>query len=123
MLFIGIDANFRPKWLDISTNQCDPGVNHGYVYIVEDTKFRSYLEEYQNKIPQEISTCNNYDALKLANSHRGKGLASSDAGTVECSRHDMKRPVAVNDLQKGERYNILLLFRLGHSTDYYLKLL
>jgi len=33
----------------------------------------------------------------------GKGTAASGIGTVECSRHDMKWPTAVGDLQKGEQ--------------------
>jgi hypothetical protein len=33
-----------------------------------------------------------------------KGLSASGVGTVDCARHDMKRPTAVGDLQKGEKY-------------------
>lgn len=103
-LFLGIDANFRLKRLDVSTDIRDPGLNHGYAYVVEEKAFKSYLQEYDTKIPPEpTTTCNNYDAIKSANSRGGKGLASSGAGTVDCSRHDMKRPVSVGDLQKGER--------------------
>jgi hypothetical protein len=29
--------------------------------------------------------------------------ASSGIGTVDCARHNMKRPLAVGDLQLGER--------------------
>jgi hypothetical protein len=32
-----------------------------------------------------------------------KGLAATGVGTVDCARHDMKRPLAVGDLLKGER--------------------
>ena len=32
-----------------------------------------------------------------------KGLAASGAGTVDCIQHNMKRPQAVGDLQKGEK--------------------
>ncbi|KAF7326720.1 CxC2 domain-containing protein [Mycena sanguinolenta] len=33
-----------------------------------------------------------------------RGTASSGIGTVDCARHNMKRPNGVGDLQKGERY-------------------
>ncbi|KAF9501454.1 hypothetical protein BDN71DRAFT_1347342, partial [Pleurotus eryngii] len=33
-----------------------------------------------------------------------KGTTTSGVGTIECSRHNMKRPLSVGDLQKGERY-------------------
>ena len=32
-----------------------------------------------------------------------KGLAASGAGTVDCIRHNMKRPQAVGDIQKGKK--------------------
>ena len=32
-----------------------------------------------------------------------KGLAASGAGTVDCIQHNMKRPQAVGDLQKGKK--------------------
>lgn len=70
--------------------------------MVEDRKFKSYLSEFDTRIPDEKSGCNNHDVIKSANI-RGKGTASSGLGTAECSHHDMKRPLAVGDLQKGER--------------------
>lgn len=70
--------------------------------MVEEQKFKSHLNDYDNKLPDEKSGCNNHDAIKSA-SLRGKGTAASGLGTAECSRHDMKRPLGVGDLQKGER--------------------
>lgn len=98
-----MDANFRLKRLAVSNDQRDPGLNHGYAYVVEEREFKNYLVEYGDMFPDEVSTCNNHDALKSASSRGGKGISSSGVGTVECARHDMKRPVSVGDLQKGER--------------------
>jgi hypothetical protein len=50
-----------------------------------------------------VSMCNNHDAIKSASARGGKGIDASGGGTVECSRHDMKRPISFGDLQKGER--------------------
>ena len=102
-LFLAIDANFRLKRFNVSNNLRDPGLNRGYAYLVDEDKFKSYLEQYDSQVPNEISKCNNHDAIKSANMRGGKGTAASGVGTVECSRHDMKRPVSVGDLQKGER--------------------
>jgi hypothetical protein len=97
-------VNFHLKQLDVSTHERDPGLNHGYVYIIEEKAFKAYLQEYDSRVsPEPTTTCNNYDAIKSANSRGGKGLASSGAGTIDCGQHDMKRPVSVGDLQKGER--------------------
>ncbi|KAF8808428.1 hypothetical protein BYT27DRAFT_7210831 [Phlegmacium glaucopus] len=102
-LFVGLDANFRLKRMNVSSDERDPSLNHGYAYVVEETKFKKYLLEYNNKVPDDKSSCNNHDAIKSASMRGGKGMAASGLGTTECSRHDMKRPNAVGDLQKGER--------------------
>ena len=102
-LFVGIDTNFRLKRMNVSTDVRDPGLNHGYAYLVERQKFEKYLDEYGKKIPDDKSSCNNHDAIKSASMRGSKATAASGLGTVECSRHDMKRPTAVGDLQKGER--------------------
>ncbi|KAG6877691.1 hypothetical protein C0992_009434 [Termitomyces sp. T32_za158] len=103
-LFLGIDANFRLKRLNVSSQEQDPGLNHGYAYFVEESAFKSYLNRFGTLVPDDISTCNNHDAIKSASIRGGKGIDASGVGKVECARHDMKRPVSVGDLQKGERY-------------------
>ncbi|KAF9456592.1 hypothetical protein BDZ94DRAFT_1315017 [Collybia nuda] len=110
-LFVGIDANFRLSRFNVSSNEHDPGLNHGYAFFVEDKKFKAHLKAYGDIIIDEVSTCNNHDAVKSASLRGGKGIDASGAGTVECSRHDMKRPISFGDLQKGERHvNIDYLF-------------
>ena len=95
-LFVGIDANFRLKHVNISNDERDPGLNHGYAYVVENTAFKKYLHEFGDIVLDDKSTCNNHDAIKSASVRGGKGTAASGLGTAEC-------PTAVSDLQKGER--------------------
>lgn len=102
-LFIGIDANFRLKRYDISSDSIDPGLNRGCAYFVEETAYKAHLLAYDKDQPLEKSTCNNHEAVKLANMRGSTRTAASGVGTVECVRHDMKRPCSVGDLQKGER--------------------
>ncbi|KAK0493265.1 hypothetical protein EDD18DRAFT_1310625 [Armillaria luteobubalina] len=116
-LFLAIDANFRLHHLNVSSEESDPSLNHGYAYFVEEKKFRSHLETYGAVIPiEEKSTCNNHDAVKLVNSQGGQGAAATGVGTVVCGRHDMKRPLSVGDLQKGERYINMDYFALSTLT-------
>ncbi|KAK0436813.1 uncharacterized protein EV420DRAFT_1672100 [Desarmillaria tabescens] len=104
-LFLAVDANFRLRRLNVSSEESDPSLNKGYAYFVEEEAFRSHLEKYGKIIAaEEKSTCNNHDAVKLANSRGGQGAAATGVGAVVCGRHDMKRPLSVRDLQKGERY-------------------
>ncbi|KAJ6582404.1 hypothetical protein B0H19DRAFT_892358, partial [Mycena capillaripes] len=49
------------------------------------------------------STCVAHDAVDKPD-RESLGTASSGIGTVDCARHNMKRPNGVGDLQKGERY-------------------
>ncbi|KAF6749127.1 hypothetical protein DFP72DRAFT_1073682 [Ephemerocybe angulata] len=112
-LFIAIDANFKLKRKDISSNERDPGFNHGYAYIVKDILFRLFLERFATAVPAEKSTCNSHDALKSADSARGKNLAASGMGMALCSRHDMRRPTSCGDLIKGEKYHFMDYFILS----------
>ncbi|KAG5650355.1 hypothetical protein H0H81_012536 [Sphagnurus paluster] len=76
-LFVGIDANFKLKRKQSSSEERDPSLgNH---------------------------TCVSHDAVNKPDKE-ARGLAASGAGTIDCSRHDLKRPLGVGDLQKGERY-------------------
>jgi hypothetical protein len=65
--------------------------------------------EFDLSIPAEElnslqkSTCSRHDAVNLADSKPNRGYAASGGGTVDCSRHDMKRPNSFGDLQRGER--------------------
>ncbi|KAK0484153.1 hypothetical protein EDD18DRAFT_1311916 [Armillaria luteobubalina] len=116
-LFIAVDANFRLCRLNVSDELNDPSLNQGYAYFVEEQGFKAYLKEYGDIIPEEEkSTCNNHDAVKLANSRGGKGAAATGVGAVVCGRHDMKRPLSVGDLQKGERYLNMDYFILSMLT-------
>lgn len=102
-LFVGIDGNFRLKRLAVSNDERDPGLNNGVAYMVQERDYKGFLKTYDKAIVNDPSTCNNHDAVKSASLRGGKEIAASGVGTVECSRHDMKRPVSVGDLQKGER--------------------
>jgi hypothetical protein len=102
-LFLGIDANYKLKRKNVSSAKADPSLSQGWSYFVEEICYKRFLEKYGN-IAQERTTCSNYDAMAKANSKDTRFLDSTGAGSVECIRHEMKRPNGVGDLQKGERY-------------------
>ncbi|KAJ2921444.1 hypothetical protein H1R20_g15648, partial [Candolleomyces eurysporus] len=88
-LNLAMDACFRLKRKDTSSDKADPGLSHGFAYFVEEKKFKEYLVQ-----------------------HSDEGYAATGVATVECARHNMKRPLGVGDLQRGERYcNIDYLLR------------
>ena len=97
--------------MNVSSLQRDPGLSHGYAYVVEESSYKQYLKDFENKVSEEKSTCNNHDAIKSANMRGTLGTDASGARTVECTRHDMKRPTSVGDLQKGEWYVLIPCFR------------
>ena len=101
-LNIALDANFRLKRKDVSNDQADPGLSHGFAYFVEEKNFKSFLDAHMDEVEPK-STCSRHDAVNLADSRPGQGYSSSGVATVECARHNMKRPGGVGDLQRGER--------------------
>ncbi|KAG1788040.1 uncharacterized protein HD556DRAFT_1434199 [Suillus plorans] len=102
-LFLAIDANFRLARKNVSSDQMDPGLNRGWAYFVEERQYKTFLTDV-GRCPQEKSTCASHNAVNLAETKNSRGLAATGAGTVDCSRHNFKRPCGVGDLQKGEKY-------------------
>lgn len=101
-LNIGLDANFRLKRKDVSSEAANPGLSHGWGYFVEDKEYKKHLKDHENDVEPK-SDCSRHNAVNLADTRPGQGYAATGVGTVECTRHNMKRPSAVGDLQKGER--------------------
>lgn len=99
---MALDANFRLRRKDVSTDEKDPGLNQGHAYLVCDKEFRKYHAKFNSKITQEKSTCSTHDAIKSASIRGGRGIAASGLGAVVCSRHDMRLPLGAGDLHKGE---------------------
>ncbi|KAG1800908.1 uncharacterized protein HD556DRAFT_1430245 [Suillus plorans] len=118
VLFIAMDANFRLKRKAVLSDQVDPGLNAGWGYFVEEQQYKSYLSHCMTE-QQERSTCVSHNAINMADTKSSQGLAATGVGTVDCARHDMKRPNGVGDLQKGEKYlnmDYLMLSTLANSS-------
>ena len=52
--------------------------------------------------PPQRSTCVNHDAVNKPD-REARGLAASGIVTIDCARHNLKRPNGVGDVQLGER--------------------
>ncbi|KAK7022232.1 CxC2 domain-containing protein [Favolaschia claudopus] len=100
--FYAMDANFRMERKSVSSEEADPGLNEGAAFFSEVKEYMEHVRLHWDK-EQEKSTCVSHDAVNQPN-RESKGTASSGIGTVDCARHNMKRPNGVGDLQKGERY-------------------
>ncbi|KAF9462998.1 hypothetical protein BDZ94DRAFT_1259836 [Collybia nuda] len=108
-LFLAIDANFRLKRKQISNSTVDPALGDGMSYFVKRNEFVEFLNTHGKLIIQDPSTCSNHKAIDAE--HSSKGLAATGVGTIDCARHDVKRPLSVGDLQVSERYvNMDFLF-------------
>jgi hypothetical protein len=99
------------KRKDCSSETADPGLSRGYAYVVEESAFQEHLKKH-DKESEPKSTCSRHDAVNLADVRPGQGYASSGIATVECSRHNAKRPLAICDMKGGERY-VLILIKLA----------
>ncbi|KAJ7885134.1 hypothetical protein B0H14DRAFT_3082330 [Mycena olivaceomarginata] len=101
-LFLALDANFRMKRKDVSSEADDPSLGDGVAFFSQVDEYMRHLESHWD-LEQEKSTCVAHDAVDEPN-REAHGTAASGIGTVDCARHNMKRPNGVADLQKGEKY-------------------
>ncbi|KAJ7906822.1 hypothetical protein B0H13DRAFT_1880221 [Mycena leptocephala] len=113
-LFITIDTNFCLKRRDVSSEDKDPGLGNGWLFFGEVKKYMAYLGVHWDQ--KQESTCVAHDTVDKPD-RESLGTASSGIGTVDCARHNMKRPSGVGDLQKGERLAGTPLKRLYVSYD------
>ncbi|KAG6810168.1 hypothetical protein H0H92_013032 [Tricholoma furcatifolium] len=100
-LFLGIDANFRMKRKHVSNDARDPDIGQGFAYFVKEQPYKEYLAKNDHFVEPK-STCSRHNAVNLSNAKPGVSHAATGVGTIECARHNMKRPNAVGDLQFGE---------------------
>ncbi len=101
-LYIAIDANFRLVRFVVSNASRDPSLIDGAGFVVAQEEFRKHVAEYGKRIPFDPSDCRDHQAVKLATSKRGAGLATSGVATVDCARHNSKGPAAVTILDHSE---------------------
>ncbi|KAJ6503653.1 hypothetical protein C8R45DRAFT_818086 [Mycena sanguinolenta] len=101
-LFLALDANFRLRRKDVSTEERDPGLGNGWAFFCPVVAYMSHVKRNWDQ-KQERSHCVAHDAVDKPD-REARGTASSGIGAVDCARHNMKRPKAVGDLQLGERY-------------------
>ncbi|KAH0588297.1 hypothetical protein H2248_004158 [Termitomyces sp. 'cryptogamus'] len=100
-LFIGIDANFRLKWKDVSCENVDLDLGNGFSFFVPDKAYKEYLWKHKDDVEPK-SNCSRHNAINLANTKFNQGLAATGVATIKCSCHDMKWPSSASDLQVGE---------------------
>ncbi|KAJ6452171.1 hypothetical protein C8R47DRAFT_1083819 [Mycena vitilis] len=101
-LFLAIDANFRLKRKDVSSEEKDPGLGNGLAFYCEVGAYMEHVKKFWNQ-KQPRSHCVAHDAVDKPD-RESRGTASSGIGAVDCARHNMKRANAIGDLQLGERY-------------------
>ncbi|KAJ7155297.1 hypothetical protein C8R46DRAFT_910682, partial [Mycena filopes] len=97
-----LDTNFRMQQKDVSSEASDPSLGNGLALYGEITAYMAHLEENWDQ-PQPKSTCVAHDAVKTPDKE-ARDTASSGIATVDCARHNMKRPRGIGDLQQGEWY-------------------
>jgi hypothetical protein len=110
-LFLGGDANFRAVRKGVSSEIRDPSLVNGGAYFVKNLPYVTHLKE-NGDLVQEPSTCVQHNAVNNPDARHSRGLAATGVATFDCIRHDMKRPCAVGDLQKGEWCDIFIDHRL-----------
>lgn len=117
-LFVGIDGNFRLKRKKVSSAKVDPTLTNGQAYFVDENKYKTHIQAFDKKIKEEKNTCNNHDAATLANVKGYESLAATGVVAVQCTRHEMRRPCSVGDMQHGERYVTIISVARDSIADF-----
>ncbi|KAG6836052.1 hypothetical protein H0H93_011949 [Arthromyces matolae] len=113
--FVGIDANFRLKRKHVSSEERDPSLGGGWAFFVEETEYKNHISKtWDQKQPK--STCVSHNAVDNPDK-KARGLSATGVGTVDCARHDFKRPNGVGDLQFGESLRNSKVAQLVVSYD------
>ena len=117
VLRVAIDACFRLKRRDVSSEAQDPHMGSGWAYWVKDGPFKELLKGYGDQAevrvlsaasftklsPAQMSSCTGLSAVNDANTKFNKGYAATGVGAVICARHEFWQPNGSADLQVGER--------------------
>jgi hypothetical protein len=67
--FLAIDANFRLKRRNVSSDEADPSLSTGWSYFVEETEYKSYLAKHLGEV-QEVRNPNLLSSMFLSPFHR-----------------------------------------------------
>ncbi|KAK0497920.1 hypothetical protein EDD18DRAFT_1351735 [Armillaria luteobubalina] len=104
MLFVGVDANFKLERFDMLSEEKDPGLGRALSYFVDTKSFKEHLFNFDKRIIQLWSTCNDHEAAKgdKKSRARSRALAASRVGGVICMHHELKLPLSTVDLCVGE---------------------
>ncbi|KAJ3501460.1 hypothetical protein NLJ89_g9327 [Agrocybe chaxingu] len=102
MMFVCMDANFRLKNQLVSNYSQDPGLGIGWAYMVPRAPYEGYVLSRSND--EDVSSCVGFQALAQANTRFSKGLRYTGVAGAFCGRSEMVLPLAIGNLQKGERY-------------------
>ncbi|KAK0219931.1 hypothetical protein IW262DRAFT_1448408 [Armillaria fumosa] len=109
LLILALDANFRLKNLYWSSWEKDPGLHTGLAHFIEPTR---YLEHVSR-------SCSGFRTLSHAETKSAVGLQATGVRMAVCACHEVIQPLAVADLQQGERYcnmDYIALSALKDST-------
>ncbi|KAK0475606.1 hypothetical protein EDD18DRAFT_1367009 [Armillaria luteobubalina] len=117
MLILALDANFRLKNLYRSSWEKDPGLHMGLAHFIEPTRYLEHVRQYATQ--KDISSCSGFKTLSHAETKSAVGLRATGIGMVVCACHEVIQPLAIADLQRGERYcnmDYIALSALKDST-------
>ncbi|KAG5349676.1 hypothetical protein C0989_002409 [Termitomyces sp. Mn162] len=81
-LFIGIDANFRLKWKDVSCENVDLDLGNGFSFFIPDKAYKEYLWKHKDDVEPK-SNCSRHNAINLANTKFNQGLAATGVATIK----------------------------------------
>ncbi|KAL0574972.1 hypothetical protein V5O48_006988 [Marasmius crinis-equi] len=100
--FISVDACFRLKRRNVSSEQKDPGLFSGLAYFVPPGPYGEWVATLPEQ--NDTSTCPGLAAMDQAETKYNKGYATTGVLFCLCSRHELVQAKGAGDLSKGEKH-------------------
>ncbi|KAL0567206.1 hypothetical protein V5O48_014794 [Marasmius crinis-equi] len=100
--FISVDACFRLKRRNVSSEEKDPGLFSGLAYFVPPGPYGEWVAMLPEQ--NDTSSCPGLAAMDQAETKYSKGYATTGVLFCLCSRHELVQPRGAGDLTKGEKH-------------------
>ncbi|KAL0564649.1 hypothetical protein V5O48_017390 [Marasmius crinis-equi] len=105
--FIAVDACFRLKRRQVSSEQKDPGMFTGGAYFVEQGAYQKQMEAMKDAPEEKVDprcTGSSLAAIEQAYTKFRKGYATTGCVLCLCARHEIVEPNGVADIDVGEKF-------------------
>ena len=88
--FVALDANFRLRRKNVSSEQVDPGLSKGWSYFIEEMSYKAFIEERKSDTQEVCQSQSNESAYLMS-----LGSVALALGTMRSTWQIQKNPMGL----------------------------